>query len=214
MHTATVLTVGVLLAASCAMSSTPNPDVRPAGAQPPTRPTTARRAQEAAPTCTENDDFAALSAAVMEQCCPPPQDEAAAADCELPAACDSTICADQYLRFFDSCEPRLATLPPEQLGPLRNFNAACEAFVGGAGLADSVVENTTAGAAGQLLCFEVTCRAPTLLVAGQETGSCPANGALGSACRLTCKSGYEASDAVDGVCEANWLTREEVAVGD
>ena len=50
--------------------------------------------------------FAAAVDRVMERCCPP--GGAAGADCELPAACDNSVCADEFLPFFDACFPKVS----------------------------------------------------------------------------------------------------------
>eukprot|EP01052_Picozoa_sp_SAG31_P025046 SAG31_NODE_2171_length_6265_cov_3.765326_2_plen_362_part_00 len=207
----------------------------------------------------------------MESCCPRPPSPGAAAgagaatppSCELPSECDKTDCADEYLRFFNDCAPQLARFPPEQLQPLRGFNAACEAYAGGASVRDAAVLSADAlapppcddardncaglveylsceadlcpscplahqcdltcdlcdggqdgGSSPLLLCFDVTCRAPSLQDEGVIiSDGCESGGALGTSCRLGCSTGYDEGELSDGTCTAHWLAGEEMAVG-
>ena len=82
------------------------------------------------PDCGDNAAFAALSAQVMQSCCPPPapgEEESGSSDeCELPAACDSTGCADDFLEFFDACYAQLSALSATLFRRFDAFKAGCE----------------------------------------------------------------------------------------
>ena len=83
------------------------------------------------PDCGDNAAFAALSAQVMHSCCPSPapgaEEEAGSGECELPANCDSTECADEFLEFFDACYAQLSALSAAVFGRFDTFNTGCEA---------------------------------------------------------------------------------------
>ena len=62
-------------------------------------------------------------------CCPAPEPgeaETGSSECELPATCDSTECADEYLSYFDACYPHLSGLSPEVFRRFDAFKAGCE----------------------------------------------------------------------------------------
>eukprot|EP01051_Picozoa_sp_SAG22_P002430 SAG22_NODE_107_length_19899_cov_24.034141_7_plen_1894_part_00 len=85
-------------------------------------------------------------------------------------------------------------------------------------LSCDLCERTNGGSGSDplLLCFELTCKAPS---AQQNKGvviasGCEVGGALGSTCRLGCSSGYDESDVSEGVCAARWLADEQVTVAE
>ena len=82
------------------------------------------------PDCGDNAAFAALSAQVMQNCCPPAvpgeDEEIASEECELPATCDTTECADAFLPFFDACYTQLSALSPAQFQTFDAFKTGCE----------------------------------------------------------------------------------------
>ena len=61
-------------------------------------------------------------------CCraPPGEAETGSGECELPATCDSTECADEYLAYFDLCYPHLSALSPDVFQRFDAFKAGCE----------------------------------------------------------------------------------------
>ena len=162
------------------------------------------------PNCDSNAAFAALSARVLESCCPQQEGEEQTSDCKLPTSCHTTECADEFLPFFDACYAKLTALD-ERIAEFQAFNANCEAFVGGAGMEDASViarGDTT------LLCFPVSCRAPSVGRGVVFEEGCAADGTFGDTCRLGCAAGYDASGAVEGTCVARWLEHEEVAIAE
>eukprot|EP01052_Picozoa_sp_SAG31_P046372 SAG31_NODE_8841_length_1377_cov_0.996088_1_plen_142_part_00 len=76
----------------------------------------------------DNAAFAELSARIMRICCPMDNGDEAGVptDCELPASCASTECADVFLPFFDACQPKLEALAASRLDQFEAFNANCE----------------------------------------------------------------------------------------
>ena len=81
------------------------------------------------PDCGDNAAFASLSAQVMHSCCPAPaqgEEETGSDECELPATCDSTGCADRFLEFFDACNTHLSALSAALFRRFDEFNAGCE----------------------------------------------------------------------------------------
>ena len=87
-----------------------------------------RRQQQAGveSACDNGPEFATLSDSVMQHCCPPAPKDAPDADCELPALCDNTGCADEFLPFYDACYPLLQQLSADRLHQFEAFNIGCE----------------------------------------------------------------------------------------